>query len=464
MPMSCLVFGCTSRANRDVVSFHSIPTELSFRFLTHKNDLSRKRRAAWIAALRRNDLTMSKIANYKTNGRICSRHFITGKPSPLENEDDPDWIPSLYMGYDGDVFPSEFPRYKKRRQAEVVDVDPVALDTKPLEIPIIKTENIGKEISHEMDMDGYEVPQKSQDDGEIETREDFCKMEDDLLLKEDEFYKENEKLELRTKQLLVKVNDVMKIQDNLIKDTYKTRTELNEVIKGNKYPKKTIPEETLRLLDEAKNDERLGSANTDRILRVFKGKFIAAEADKEKLQNELRQKNEEAKKLQKENQMLKEEKEKWFLSYNSGKNTIGKLESQITNISAKLQSKETENACLKKELEHLKKQLKNGNLNFNNCEVRLTRACEENEKLKGSLKQAKEEEKDLKDGYRKQLNELTSVVKHLEKQKIELLNGFKKQTQLIDVLKKQKIHVEALKLGEMTEAEYLKILDWNFDK
>lgn len=34
-------------------------------------------------------------------------------------------------------------------------------------------------------------------------------MECDLLLKEDEFRKENEKLELKTKQLLQKVNDVM---------------------------------------------------------------------------------------------------------------------------------------------------------------------------------------------------------------------------------------------------------------
>lgn len=34
-------------------------------------------------------------------------------------------------------------------------------------------------------------------------------MESDLLKKEDEFYKENEKLELRTKELMKKVNDVM---------------------------------------------------------------------------------------------------------------------------------------------------------------------------------------------------------------------------------------------------------------
>lgn len=34
-------------------------------------------------------------------------------------------------------------------------------------------------------------------------------MQSDLLEKEDEFYKENEKLEQRTKELMKKVNDVM---------------------------------------------------------------------------------------------------------------------------------------------------------------------------------------------------------------------------------------------------------------
>lgn len=34
-------------------------------------------------------------------------------------------------------------------------------------------------------------------------------MEADLLLKEDEFYKENEKLEMRTKQLMLKAQDAL---------------------------------------------------------------------------------------------------------------------------------------------------------------------------------------------------------------------------------------------------------------
>ena len=33
-----------------------------------------------------------------SNDRICSRHFIFGKPAELENETNPDWLPSLNLG------------------------------------------------------------------------------------------------------------------------------------------------------------------------------------------------------------------------------------------------------------------------------------------------------------------------------------------------------------------------------
>lgn len=45
----------------------------------------------------------------------------------------------------------------------------------------------------------------------------------------------------------------------------------------------------------------------------------------------------------------------------------------------------------------------------------------------------------MKESCRKQIAELTSALKQAEKQKLELLAGFKKQMQLIDVLKKQKV-------------------------
>ena len=33
------------------------------------------------------------------NDRICSRHFINGKPASLEDETNPDWLPTLNLGH-----------------------------------------------------------------------------------------------------------------------------------------------------------------------------------------------------------------------------------------------------------------------------------------------------------------------------------------------------------------------------
>lgn len=67
-----MVVGCGSNGARDAVSFFRIPSV----FNNHKQftQLACDRRKAWINALKRGDLTKSKI-DY---GRICSKHFISG--------------------------------------------------------------------------------------------------------------------------------------------------------------------------------------------------------------------------------------------------------------------------------------------------------------------------------------------------------------------------------------------------
>ena len=93
--MLCIVFGRSKRSGRDKdVSFFRIP-----KVITNKGKdlekLSRKRREGFLAAVRRFDLTEKIISN----DRICSRHFHSGKPACLIDENSSDWLPTLKLGH-----------------------------------------------------------------------------------------------------------------------------------------------------------------------------------------------------------------------------------------------------------------------------------------------------------------------------------------------------------------------------
>ncbi len=55
--------------------------------------LSKRRRDGFLAAISRVGLT-------EKNDRICSRHFILGKPAEVVDVTSPNWLPSLNLGQD----------------------------------------------------------------------------------------------------------------------------------------------------------------------------------------------------------------------------------------------------------------------------------------------------------------------------------------------------------------------------
>ena len=91
----CVVVGCSKRSERDKdVSFHRIPA-VSDHQGAEDFDIRKRRRDGYLAAISRQDLDYNSLDKY----RICSRHFITGKPAFLYEVTHPNWLPTLHLGH-----------------------------------------------------------------------------------------------------------------------------------------------------------------------------------------------------------------------------------------------------------------------------------------------------------------------------------------------------------------------------
>ena len=91
----CAIVNCHNRSDRDKnVRFFRLPAVISHQG-ARTLQLSTERQRKWIAKINRKDLTTERYASI----RICSRHFVSGSPTRLVDEANPDWIPTLHLGY-----------------------------------------------------------------------------------------------------------------------------------------------------------------------------------------------------------------------------------------------------------------------------------------------------------------------------------------------------------------------------
>jgi len=81
------------------------------------------------------------------------------------------------------------------------------------------------------------------------------------------------------------------------------------------------------------------------------------------------------------------------------------------------------------------------------------------EKYRTRLQENEAAKKEAVDNAEGQVKKVKAEVRRLERQKTELLAAFRKQLKLIDVLKRQKIHLEAAKMLSFTEDEFTRTLE-----
>ena len=132
----------------------------------------------------------------------------------------------------------------------------------------------------------------------------------------------------------------------------------------------------------------------------------------------------------------------------------------VGELQTKLQAEVVQNKSLLKEVGELKRQQTQADGRQNAVEVRVRRAQEEAEQLRQELRSAKDSQASTVGGDRSRIQALEDSNKQLKQQKRELMTAFKKQLKLIDILKRQKLHVEAARVLQFTEEEFVKAMDW----
>ncbi|XP_076143094.1 testis-expressed protein 9 [Alosa pseudoharengus] len=195
-------------------------------------------------------------------------------------------------------------------------------------------------------------------------------------------------------------------------------------------------------------------------IRFLKAKLRVMQEELERLSFECNKKDDENIALSSKLKQTEEDRTRLQRTTNIQQNQIEKHRAMAEEANRRCDGLQQQVTSLQKEIDGLKRAEKQAANKYSATEVRLNRAVEEAEKYKMQLNKIQQTTKDAAHQEHQRIEALQAENKKLEKQKAELLVGFKKQLKLIDILKRQKMHFEAAKMLAFTEEEFMKALDW----
>ena len=221
-------------------------------------------------------------------------------------------------------------------------------------------------------------------------------------------------------------------------------------------------ETDLNNLEQSEEGEKTPTGNKaeQTHIRMLNIKIRGLETTLDKINFEKHELSQEKDQLEKEIKMVDDQRRRLDITNRNMSGQVEKSKGEVEDVRNRLSVVEEDNNLLKKELDEAKREAKKNLSKKSSSDIRLNRALEEAAKLRGQLQAAEREKKDALENGKKSVDELTIKIKFLEKQRNELLHGFKKQMELIDVLKRQKLHLEAAHVLKYTEEEFMQTLDW----
>lgn len=93
----CAILNCHNRSDRsrnEGISFYRLPSIICHQG-PRAQELSTTRQLEWLAKIQRKDITPDRYCHI----RVCSKHFLSGSPANLFDNVNPDWVPSVNLGY-----------------------------------------------------------------------------------------------------------------------------------------------------------------------------------------------------------------------------------------------------------------------------------------------------------------------------------------------------------------------------
>ncbi|XP_045385857.1 testis-expressed protein 9 [Lemur catta] len=199
---------------------------------------------------------------------------------------------------------------------------------------------------------------------------------------------------------------------------------------------------------------------TEAQIRFLKAKLRVMQEELDNVVCECNKKEDEIQDLKSQIKNFEEDCLRQQRTINMQQSQIEKYKTLFEEANKKCDGLQQQLSSVERELENKRRLQKQAASSQSATEVRLNRALEEADKYKLELSKLRQDNKDIANEEQKKIEVLKSENKKLEKQKGELMIGFKKQLKLIDVLKKQKMHIEAAKMLSFTEEEFMKALEW----